>query len=175
MKTYSFATPPHHPGIYVLKNVVTGHLYIGRSMDLARRYAEWKAVFTSQIGVKSMKMLQQVQSSRPEDWAFVIVQEFPEATEEALAQYEEHAITRVGNSAPDRLLNSIAPRKVGTASSPKSSVSVDGAPIAYPEAAKMLGCSVKSLQKRLAAYRKRGVNEVTLEELKALTDKYRAT
>lgn len=177
MKTYQFNTPPAVPGIYVVRHKPSDRLYIGRSLDLARRYQEWKTVFRSHLGVKSSEILKLLEGSTPEDWEFGIIAELPGATDDTLADYEERAVTRVGNKSPARLLNTLnpaIPRKQETATSPKSAITRGGTPVPYSEAARVLGCTVKQVQKRMARWRAKGVYTVAVEDLKTLTEKYRA-
>lgn len=40
MKTYPIGSPPETAGLYILTNRKTGHIYIGQSGNLRRRYNE---------------------------------------------------------------------------------------------------------------------------------------
>lgn len=180
MKTYQFSTPPRVPGVYLVRHKPTDRLYVGRTVDLSRRYSEWKMTFSAHLGVKSFRIKELLEEGGADEWEFSILAELPGATEEQLADYETRAVTRIGNRAPERLLNTIAPsnpkaaRAPGAATSPKSSITLEGRTIAYSVAAKILGCSVKQVQKRMARYREKGIFEVDVGHLKTLSEKYRA-
>lgn len=178
MKAYPFASPDPIPGLYALSNNVTGQIYIGRSVNLRRRFQEWRGVFTSGVGAKSNQILDTAMNSNPADWSFMVLFESPNTSETELANLEKRAIQRVYDQQPARVLNTLVPvpdltRKVGPRSAKSIIETADGKSVSYAEAAKALGCSTKSLQKRLSKRRASGMTNHKLEDLIALTEKYR--
>lgn len=178
MKTFSFASPPSVAGVYLLKNVKTDDVYIGKSVNLRRRFNEWKSVFVTGLGVKSFKLLTVITDRTLEHWEFLVVAEFPGATEKELAAYETRAISRFAKEWRGVVLNTMIPPEIvkpaDTSFGPKSVIEHEGRSIAYTSVAKILGCGTKQLQKRMARYREKGISTVQLEDLKKLSDKYRA-
>jgi len=180
MKTYQLSTPPRMPGIYLIRHKPTDRLYVGRSLDLFRRYSDWKLSLTTHLGIRSSAIKELAKQSCIDDWEFSTLIVYPGATDEQLSEYENRAVSKIGGSSPDRLLNTImpstpqTPRPPGGTTSPKSVITLEGKPTTYSSAAKILGCTPKQVQKRMARYRGRGVYEVEVEELKTLSEKYRA-
>lgn len=176
MKTYQLDAPPPSAGIYAVRHKPTQRLYIGRSLNLKRRHSEWRGVVANGLNVPSEHFRTMLAGCPPEEWEFLILAEFPGVTEKVLAEKEHEAISKVRASKPKLLLNTLEVSKVrvpGTATSPKSVVTHEGNPIPQTRAAEMLGVSVKMLQKRLARWRGRGVYEISMDQLKALSEKYR--
>jgi hypothetical protein len=173
MRSFSFANPPKLPGIYALRHTPSGHLYFGQATNLLRRFQEWKSSLINRTGIKAAKLLSFVESTSYADWEFLVV---TSGTGLNLGELENKAIAALQARAPDKLLNSITPPtekllKVG--SLPKSIITYEGNQISYAAAVEHLGCATTTLTKRLARFRKQGVSTVTLEELKALSEKYR--
>ena len=121
-------------------------------------------------------MLAHLQNTNPEDWEFCILVELPSATDQDLVDYEERAIAKLSKKAPEKVLNIMAnvnvPRQDLGSSAPKSTITHNNIPISYTAAAKMLGCSMKQLQKRLRRYRLKDVMVVELEVLMELSERY---
>src|SRR5262245_19241988 len=109
MQRFPIAAAPETPGIYALKNAKTGQIYIGQSINLRRRYAEWKGAFVHQLGIKSKQLLAAIKASAPADREFIVLLELPGASDEDLAQAEEHAIKRTSDARPKDVLNVIIP------------------------------------------------------------------
>lgn len=180
MKTYPIDSPPQNPGIYALSNRVTGQIYIGKSVNLHRRYAEWKGVFTTGLGAKNPKIQEVLNTSRRQDWDFVVLDDLPGASSSDLELAERRAIRGANKRDPDRVLNGLVPdaktpEAVGTArpgaSEPKSIVlSTTGEPITQREVARVLGITKGSVKQRLRKYRDRGVFEVRLDQWGRLHD-----
>lgn len=173
MKSYELTNPPHKAGIYLLRNKVSGLLYVGKSKNLYRRYSEWKMVFTQRLGVKSLKLLEAAADSDPADWEFCIVMEFDEIDDLALTDAEHQTITRFNEEAPGLLLNSHMAPEGAPLVNVRSTILDKGKSITYGQAAKALGCTQRMVQKRMARYRKRGISVLELDELKRLTAKWR--
>lgn len=179
MTTYPFASPPPSPGVYLIRNTQTGQVYIGQSMDLRRRFNEWRSVFLSRLGVKSFRLLGAVTDAAPENWEFTVLTVMPGASKEELSKLEDRAIQRVFDKAPDKALNTLAGGTVAkplnpTGAGPLSVLTHGGKQVGYEYARRLLGCSPKQLQKRLRRHREKGHTVVALEELIELSEKYRA-
>lgn len=174
MKIYPLGAPPPKAGIYLIRNTVTGMLYVGRSMNLRRRFSEWRMSVVQKFNIRSFKFVQALESGSSEDWEFGIIAEFDAITDDELAEYEYKAVARLASKFPNRLLNTITPSQPSKAINvAKSTILYEGRPVSYAEAANKLGCSSKQLQKRMARYRKKGVDTVELEKLLDLTQVYR--
>ncbi len=177
MKTFPLVGPLDQPGIYAVINNRTGHLYIGRSMSLRRRYAEWKGVFTNGLGCKNQHIQQSLLNGETSDWSFNILFEFPKASEGELAAYENRSIRHIYNQSPTKLLNFVeTPFNIEVKAGPsaKTTLTFRGNAISQTEAAKVLSCNVKTLSKRLYSHREQGRTEVTVEQLQELSQKYRS-
>lgn len=175
MQSYQMSSPPPSPGIYALHNQKTGKLYIGRSINLRRRYQEWRATLSSGLGVKNYLMLEALDEICPEDWTFNVLLNLPNATDTDLARYEDRAIQKVHHLRPKAVLNATLPatRERKHHEVPKSVVLGEGGvPVSYKDAAAVLGTSTKQLMKRLKNRRKRGVFEVKLADLIADKEKF---
>lgn len=175
MKVFPFSNPPKKAGIYLLRNSVTQMQYVGKSTNLYRRYTEWKMVFTQKFGIRSHKLLDAVADSSPEDWELVILAEFDDITDEELSVCENEAIARISAERPGTLLNTNSSVTTDRRSErgSRSMILRNGEPIPFSEAARELGCGTKQLQKRMARYRQKGRLVMDLEELKALTARFR--
>lgn len=175
MKTYPLTPPPRLPGLYALKHRPTGKLYIGRTIDLQRRYAEWKNAVNTGLGIKSTLLAKMFSDCPADGWEYVVLQEIPGADEQTLADRESKAIDRLGQRAPHLLLNTLAAAvRVSPHPASRTVLTHEGKPITYAQAALALGCSQKQVQKRTARWRAKGVSHLTLDQLKTLTEKYRA-
>lgn len=176
MNRFPIASPPEVPGIYALINSKTGQIYIGCSVDIRRRYGEWKSAFVQRLGVKSKRLLDAIEASGPEDWELVVVLQMPGASDHELAQAEERAIRRVSDERPKGNLNAIVPCEKPKAeghTAKSSIIGENGAIMSYGAAARALGCSTQTIKKRLAKYRERGVTEIELATLRAQSAKWR--
>lgn len=174
MKSYSITNPPHKAGIYLLRNKVSGLLYVGKTKDLHRRYTEWRVAFTQGLGVKSLRVQDVVADTKPSDWDFFIVMEFEEVSDHVLSEFEHQTIRRFEADAPGLLINTQLSAPMGdNIPGSRSTIIEAGVPISYSKAAKVLGCSTRQVQKRMARYRKKGVTVIDIEELKRLTAKFR--
>jgi hypothetical protein len=151
MQTFSFANPPRVPGIYMLRHKPTGSVYIGKSTSLLHRWYTWRHAITHDKGI-SLRFRPISGEDALADWEFVVVVSGDGLDLEAL---EHQAVAKVLKAAPQTV------------------VTFEGNPVTYRQAAEVLDCSGKSLAKRLLRYRGRGVTTVSVEELKALSEKYR--
>lgn len=164
-------SPPRAPGLYELRHNTNGLFYIGKTVDLHRRYAEWRGVFSTGLGHKNAKLAAAM--THPADWTFNVLRVILDNT--PLAPAEAGAIRDAMAHSPNLLLNVMLPDGKmihHPAAPPKSTVTLEGRQISYAEAAEALGCSRETLAKRLAKYRQQGKTEVTLEHLLAMTEKW---
>lgn len=172
MTTFPMDSPPRAPGLYELRHNTNGLFYIGKSVDLHRRYQEWRAVFSSGLGHKNAKLAAAM--THPADWTFNVVRVILDNT--PLAPVEEAAIRTAQLAAPELLLNAVLP--AGTSSrrlsgpQPKTTITYAGREVSYNEAATLLDCSRETLAKRLSKYRQRGTTTVELERLLSLSEKW---
>ena len=171
MIEYPLATPSAERGLYLLKNSQTGKVYVGRSVDLRRRYAEWKSVFSNGLGAKNKDILAEALSTGAENWTFAVLARMPNATDKELEQAEQLAITKVGNMRPNDILNKVVsptPHEVApmNGNTRKSRVlAADGSEMTYPQAAAARGVTRQTIKKKLAKLREAGVFEISLEKL----------
>jgi hypothetical protein len=178
MKTYPLAPVPSVAGLYALYHSPTRRIYIGKSVDLQRRFQEWRGVLVSGLGMKSFIMRTVIGETTIDDWDFKIAQLMPGATEQELTEAEQAFIQRAIERSPGQVLNSLLPLSGRGAApvsvtAPKSTIYWNGQQVSYSVAARELGTSVHQLQRRLRKFRERGRTEVDLEDMIALTKKYR--
>lgn len=176
MKTHPISPIPPHGGVYAIKNNTTGHIYIGRSMALNRRFSEWRHAMVYRRALKNGPISDLLDADPDLDhWTFNILYESADATPGMLAQKEDQAIrkarTKVGQLLLNSMLGSSEPLDPSKASC-HSTASLttlrdeDGKHISQAAAAKVLGCRLDTLRKRLAVLRKKkGVTEISLPEL----------
>lgn len=166
MTSYQMACPPPVAGLYMLRNTVTGMLYVGKAINLKVRHQEWRAVFRSGLGHKSQKL--RAAMTDPAEWEFVVVKETPGVIGKDLLALEAKLIDACFRQAPARTLNIVRPltgKDQSSVAASKSSIIYNGAPISPIEASRVLGSSLSSLRKRLRAWRDRGEYIVPLERL----------
>lgn len=176
MKIYPLDSPPKHAGIYAIINRLTREIYIGKSVNMQRRYQEWRAIVSSGFGHKNIRFMEAAKGNG-RDWDFHILYEAGDATHEELDSFEARAITKALQRDPSKVLNALLPAapKAGRGlTAPKSRITMGGQQVNYSAAARVLSCEVHHLQKRLMNYRKRGVYDNRLEDLLAATEEHRA-
>lgn len=176
MTTFPMASPPSGPGIYLLSNRKLGKAYVGQSLNLHRRYGEWKSVFLSKLGAKNTLLLDIIGKSDISEWEFTILQELPGATSAQLMSAETVAISRIKTLKPTALLNSTASRAADR-SSPivndgsyraglaKSKVIGPHGAMSQAEVAQAKGVTVQTVKKKLRKLRGKGIFEVEIEKL----------
>ncbi len=208
-------------GVYALRHLQTGSVYIGSSVDLPERRKQWwrKLNHPQSLPLR----LRSITKSRY-DWEFVVLWSRPGLTEADLERAEQAALTQAMATAPHRVLNALSAMRrfdrelevdgkfnslrgweaatgvpkttiqarissgwtpaqaVGLTPPPetvhhnakKVAVYDGGLELTQREAARRLGCEVKTLAARLQRYRvPGGVGTVQLAELQALSAKYR--
>lgn len=165
MNTFSLASPPSHGGIYILKNETTGQFYVGQAINLKQRMAEWKACFATGLGFKSDRMRQAMTDSA--EWTFIVFEEHPHADRAALLRIEQDRIIRFNAQAPDLILNTLIPtvRRTGLAGT-KYRISYEGQEITAFVAADILGVNVKTIRNRMRMLSKKGIKNISIDELK---------
>lgn len=177
MKTFTLTSPPPHAGIYVLRNTSTGELYVGQTVNLRRRYQEWRGVFATALKASNLRILEIIQNSNLNDWVFGVLYEAPGADPKSLDEMEAKAINKLHTVNPDKVLNVMGlagkNHTPGHGNPAKSVITYQGEPISYNEAVRRLGTSTKQLQKRLKKRRDRGETTTRLEELVALSAQYK--
>lgn len=195
--TFSFSIlPPGIAGIYALVNHKRHLIYIGKTTNLMARFCSWGPALHGHVPVVSVRMLAEIEAG-PDGWEFAILFLMPGATGRELGDAEARAIAFARIKYGDGLLNKATPSVGGPKTpAPKRTLHPDlpkpikpkravgrptktsildetGLQVSYETAAKRLSVSVKTIYTRLYMHRCKGVTEVTLQDLKALTDMYR--
>jgi hypothetical protein len=166
MTDFRLDAPPKLPGVYVAFHKPTSRFYIGATTNLLVRFNEWRMMVMAKSNWKSHRLQAIFQSTEPDEWIFRVVQVC--ATKEEAAAIETGLIEAAMRDHPELNLNLnltglARQRSVGNAAVAKSRILDDkGNTIPYPVAVKQLGCDPKTLAKRLANYRKRGLDEVPM-------------
>jgi excinuclease UvrABC nuclease subunit len=84
---------PTTAGIYRLRVVSTGAIYIGSSVNLQRRCKYWRKVANNHLDTKGTKRItRMVHRSAANDWLFEVVQETPDMSVAELRSLEEQTI-----------------------------------------------------------------------------------
>lgn len=169
MTNFPMHAPPETSGVYALKHKTTGQIYVGQSVNLRRRYFEWRTVFSSKLGATNQSLHGALQNSKPEEWEFSIL---AEVTPEKLNETENETIRRLRAAAPGLCLNGTPDRPEGFFSAVEEgslalSVVTDeqGQQMTYGQVAKRCGVTKQAVKKRLAAWRGKGKNKFTIQEL----------
>jgi hypothetical protein len=136
----------------MLRNLAAKAYYVGQSVNLWRRWAEWKNAFATGIGFKNRAFAEV--STRPEDWDFVVVQLCPASQ---LDRCEKMALAELRQRRGIKLINNENVERKPPVSISAKSVIVDGdRTISISEAAQRIGCKLDTLRKRLKKYRHNG-------------------
>ncbi len=167
MKTYQIVSPPETPGIYILHHKPTGDRYVGQSRNLRRRWAEWKSVFLSALGVKSLQFVSILSTTEPEDWEFIVMREVLPEEVNQLDRLERAAIAYLSQVKTIRLLNRQMPKEVSTVrqgsadaagSIAKTELTDEsGNILTYRAAADILGVTRQTIKSKLAKWRAQGI------------------
>lgn len=167
---YPLSPIPKNPGIYALKNKKTGHVYIGQSVDLNRRHAEWRSCLVTGLGIKSLKVLNIIKETGHEHWVFVILSSMPDATVDQLNKCEDYAIERVRKNRPDKLVNTFVLNPINDTHPPPvqqarlSTITYEGNSISIGMMAHLLGAKKDTVKARLKKLRKAGIFEIKAED-----------
>jgi len=148
---YTLTLPQNVPGVYMLKNKITGQMYFGETMDLRTRYRTWL----------NHQKIPSVEGDL-QDWVFVVLVECPGASVWQLTELENKAIKKAMETRPDKVVNTYNTGRVQEVPIPKklpkierrgrkSNVSfLDGeVRLSYKEAAERLGIKVQTLYSRV--------------------------
>lgn len=167
--SYPLVGPPSKSGIYILKNKSTGHLYVGQSADLRRRYGEWRSIFSTGFGTTNPALRSAVESTNIEDWEFVV---FELCERENLNHIEREVIRKVQAAIGVKCINGIGSTPTNIVC-PERSPSVrlsrvldeEGKPMSYAQIAARCGVNRESVKKRLSKWRHKGKTEFHITEL----------
>ncbi len=169
MKTYSLASVPTCAGIYYLTNKLTGEVYVGQSLSLRRRHAEWKNALGSGFGHTNAEMYEAMQRNPDiDEWFFVVTKELPGSSTPELLAAEAEEIARLRVTLQGKLLNSDALKNTPVPVSDEGRVIIKtklGGIIGQAAAAQLLGRNITTLQDKVRWLRQQGVMEVELEDL----------
>lgn len=169
MLAYPLTGPSSETGLYIIKNRNTGHVYVGQSVDLRRRYQEWRTVFASGLGATNRALEEIIESTNIEDWDFYV---FQTCEKHELNRLEDETITKVRAQIGDKCINGTepkVPRKVTPALTGNVRLSevIDeqGAVMTYGQVAARCGVTPQSVKKRLAVWRRKGKTRVPIQDL----------
>jgi hypothetical protein len=173
--SYPLSTLPSEPGIYALICETTKKIYIGQTVNLNRRYIEWKGAVTGGYRVSNPNLAELLKSCP--NWSMKVLQLMPGATKKELDRAAHYAIQKVMDANPERLLNSMVQGVAAAAmparyleGNPNSNVRIeteDGRLVSKAYAAAVLGIKKDTLKKRLQKlHRERGMTAIKLEDLK---------
>jgi hypothetical protein len=165
METFSIASPPNAPGIYLLRNTVAKTYYIGKTVNLRRRWIEWRGAFANQSNLRNSWFIDAINSTMASDWDFAVVQELDGIPAAEWRVYEQRAIKLMRAVPGITLLNDFEPEGTRVRSTALSSIRDGEQQLTITEAARRIGCQPDTLTKRLQKWRKRGRFEWTLDEL----------
>lgn len=124
--------------------------------------------------MRNSAIYEALKSSELDDWEFVVVKIMQGADGNTLTAAEHDAINAF-NSRGIPLLNKSPVIGGSVAANAKADtvITYEGKPVTYRQAAEILGCSVKTVSKRAARYRKKGSGVVQVEDWMNTTLKYR--
>lgn len=166
---YPLYGPPPRPGLYFIKNRKTHQIYVGQTVDLGRRYNEWRSAISTYLRLPNHVVEAAFKSSDRDDWVFEVLAECPASD---LKKNEEKAITRLVTKVGPLCLNvpDAGVRKPKSASQPgnlplSEVLDEHGAVMPYARVAERLGISMNSIQKRLRNLRKAGHFKIRIDEL----------
>jgi hypothetical protein len=182
MKEFPLEYPPSGAGVYQIRNIHTNQRYIGYSIDLLRRYAEWRSAAKGSLGNGGSGVNAILANTKPEDWAFGVLRSMPGATVQDLlaaeyaeilaakAQYGELVINKQlmpPISAIQQIERGKQENIKGVANTAGTTLTYQGNTVTYSDACALIGCTRDTLTKRLAKYRQKGVYTLTVEFLLA--------
>lgn len=163
MTTYPLRPLTNVPGVYILTHPGTPLLYVGSSMRLKGRMADWRSALVYQTNPSYNHTMDRMKKLfDPQLWQMKIVREMPGATGAELAA--EEARVR------DHLID--AGRLLFNAQDTRNEAQVsrllndDGDEIDFETAGAALGVSPHSVMNRCQRWRQRGIFEVTLKRLR---------
>lgn len=158
MKTYPLDGPPRLPGVYLLHNKTSGHLYVGQAKNLHRRWLEWRTAFSLKHQIRSAKVYAAAVSTDIADWNFAAL--IIADPGQDLNVLERRAIDHVQARSPTKVLN-FEPRPRKTGSTPKTKIVDDSDhSITQAVAANLLGVTPQAVKKRLQNMRAKNITKV---------------
>ena len=167
---YPLAGPPPRAGLYLVKNKKTGQTYAGQTVDLGRRYNEWRSALNTGV-LRNRAVEDAIRSSDPADWEFIVV---IECGPDELKRGEEQLIARLVAKLGPLCLNvpDAGVRKPRPASDVgfvalSEVLDESGLPMSYAQVAARLGITLDSVAKRLARLRKMGRFKFSIRDLPA--------
>ena len=160
MAVFTLGLPLEVSGVYIIRNKITKHVYVGQSVNLQKRYLYWLERFKGapHRGMSDV-FRRAVNVVGPENWEFVV---FEFAPRSELVHLETELICRFREMPGVTCLN----KTHKTVWSGPLSVVRDenGVALGYTELARRSGVTKQAVKKRLAYWRRRGRNEFTLED-----------
>jgi hypothetical protein len=166
MPSFPVASPPNAPGIYLLCNRTAKIFYVGKTVNLRRRWIEWRGAFNNQANLRSEVFIEIIKTTDPIDWDFEIVQDLTNVDPKRGSELENQTIETLRAMKVGTILNDFAPHGVRPRPSSRSTVRDNGETLTIAEAARRLGCMPKTLAKRLKQWRVKGKYEWTINELR---------
>jgi|GEM_PF-3644507 len=172
---YTLEAPPRIPGLYALKNMVAGMIFIEATKNLYARFATWQSALnrnSPQLFPEGMEPY----TRNPADWRFIVIHEEEGIAPQKLCEMEKQAIAKIMAQQPDKLMNayftrgeraSRPPRAPRTTPSPAARSTItdaNGTVMTYKQVAAALNLRIGTVKQKLHDLRKRGVNTMTLEE-----------
>jgi hypothetical protein len=168
---YPLAGPPHSAGLYLVKNIKTLQVYVGQTVDLKRRYVEWRTAITTRLGLPNHAVADAMKSSDPADWVFEV---FTECPANDLKRAEEKLVAKLiarGNqlclNVPNAGVRKIKPARQLGGVQLSEVLDENGVVLSYAQVAARLGIDKKSVGKRLARLRLAGRFKFNIKDLPA--------
>ena len=168
--TYPLSGPSPTPGLYLVKNMKTLQVYAGQTVNMHRRYAEWRHIISTKLRSPNHAVEDAIKLSDRSDWVFEVLMECPVAN---LKRGEEKLIAKLVASKGPLCLNVPdagvrKPRVSKTGSLPLSEVlDENGVAMPYAVVAKRLGIDTKSVAKRLRRLRQLGRFRISIDDFPA--------
>lgn len=169
MTNYPMHSPPETSGIYALKHRTTGQIYVGQSINLRRRYFEWRTVFATKLRATNHSLHGALVGTEPEDWEFIIL---AQVTPADLNRVEADTIGKLRAARPELCLNGTPETKPNLVVEPQEGslalsevLDESGAAMSHAQIASRLGVTKQAVKKRLAAWRRKGKNKITIKDL----------
>lgn len=166
---YPLTVMTTNPGVYALVCRSTGKIYIGQSVNLNRRYQEWKGALTGGFRVSNKNIAKNLLDCP--DWDMVILVELPHATPADLDRNENRAIQQVKKKSPELLMNDISVQvptyMLGKDDIAKARILIkhgDGY-VGRRTAAKLLHMNEDTIKVKLQRLKRLGYSEIELEKL----------
>jgi len=170
---YLLYGPRSHACLYLVRNKKTGQVYVGQTVDMRRRYAEWRSIVASSgLRAPNQATAEAIKSSDPNDWVLEI---FMECQPSDLKRGEERLIAKLTAKLGPLCLN--VPDVAG-ARKKRSADTLGSVPLSevrdehdtvmsYAQVAARLGITMDSVQERLRRLRRVGRFKFSIKDLPA--------